>query len=58
MNLQAFARLLVSFSMASEQAEQQDLTPRQRARGGGRKPRLEGIDYQLFFVLFYVLSDL
>ena len=53
LNLQAFARLLVSFSMASETAEQQDPTPRQRARGGGRKPRLEGIDHQLFFVLFY-----
>jgi len=34
-------------------AEQQDPTPRQRARGGGRKPRLAGIDHQLFFVLFY-----
>lgn len=53
LNLQAFARLLVSFSMAYEAAEQQDLTPRQRARGGGRKPRLAGIDHQLFFVLFY-----
>ncbi|MCY7278486.1 MAG: transposase [Phormidesmis sp. CAN_BIN44] len=53
LNLKAFARLLVSFSMASDQAEQQDSTPRQRARGGGRKPRLAGIDQQLFFVLFY-----
>ena len=53
LTLPSFARLLVSFSMASEQAEQQDPTPRQRARGGGRKPRLAGIDHQLFFVLFY-----
>jgi hypothetical protein len=53
LNLQAFARLLVSFSMAYEQAEQQDPSPRQRARGGGRKPRLAGIDHKLFFVLFY-----
>lgn len=53
LNLQAFARLLVSFSLASEQAEQADATPRQRARGGGRKARLAGIDQKLFFVLFY-----
>lgn len=53
LNLQAFARLLVSFSLASKQAEQADATPRQRARGGGRKARLAGIDQKLFFVLFY-----
>ena len=53
LNLPAFARLPVSFSLASEQAEQADVTPRQRARGGGRKARLAGIDQKLFFVLFY-----
>lgn len=53
LNLQAFAKLLVSFSLAYEAAKQQDSTPRQRGRGGGRKPRLARIEHQLFFVLFY-----
>jgi hypothetical protein len=54
---QAFAKLLTSFEKAYQQAlDEQDearATPRQRARGGGRKPVLLTAADKLLFILFY-----
>jgi hypothetical protein len=54
---QAFAHLLRAFDLADEQAERQReaqrSTPRQRRRGGGRKPTLATRADQLLFILFY-----
>jgi|GEM_PF-1031464 len=36
-----------------DQLEARQIQPRQRAVGGGRKPRLLGIQEKLFFILFY-----
>ncbi len=54
---QAFATLLGSFEKAYQQAlDEQDAareTPRQRARGGGRKPVLLTAADKLLYILFY-----
>lgn len=54
LNVQAFVHLLVPFYEAYLEAEQRELKPRKRARGGGRKARLKAMDVKLFFILFYL----
>jgi hypothetical protein len=41
------------FSAVYQETLQRDSKPRQRARGGGRKARLESMESKLFFILFY-----
>jgi hypothetical protein len=57
LTLTAFCRLLKAFGQAEEQAwqkqEAQRGSPRQRQRGGGRKPRLITLEDKLVFILFY-----
>lgn len=57
LTLTAFCRLLKAFGQAEEQAwqkqEAQRGSPRQRHRGGGRKPRLITLEDKLVFILFY-----
>lgn len=57
LSLQAFLDLLPAFHRASAhieyQAEQQRKQPRQRQKGGGRKPLLRSDADQLLFILFY-----
>lgn len=53
----AFSHLLNAFGQAEEQAWQQQeaqrRSPRQRQRGGGRKPALIALEDKLVFILFY-----
>ena len=53
----AFSHILIAFGQAQEQAWQQQEAqrrqPRQRQRGGGRKPTLIALEDQLVFILFY-----
>jgi DDE superfamily endonuclease len=53
----AFSHILTAFGQAQEQAWQQQeaqrRSPRQRQRGGGRKPTLLTLEDQLVFSLFY-----
>lgn len=57
LTLTAFCRLLKAFGQAEEQAwqkqEAQRRSPRQRQRGGGRKPTLITLEDKLVFILFY-----
>jgi DDE superfamily endonuclease/Helix-turn-helix of DDE superfamily endonuclease len=53
LNRQAFDALCKVFGEVYQQALQSDPKPRQRARGGGRKARLESVEAKLFFILFY-----
>jgi hypothetical protein len=53
LNRKAFNELCVVFSAAYQESLQRDSKPRQRARGAGRKARLESIELKLFFILFY-----
>lgn len=57
LTLAAFKHLLTAFGRAEEQAwEQQEAQrrqPRQRGRGGGRKPTLVRPEDRLVFILFY-----
>jgi hypothetical protein len=55
--LPAFSQLLNDFGQAAEQSwhqqEGQRRQPRQRQRGGGRKPTLVRLEDKLVFILFY-----
>lgn len=57
LTLPAFCHLLTAFAQAEEQAWQQQEAqrrqPRQRQRGGGRKPTLVALEDKLVFILFY-----
>ena len=57
LSLQAFLDLLPAFDRATahseDQAEQQRKQPRQRQKGGGRKPLLRSDPDRLLFILFY-----
>lgn len=57
LSLQAFLDLLPAFHRATahieDQAEQHRKQPRQRQRGGGRKPLLRSDADRLLFILFY-----
>jgi hypothetical protein len=53
MNRQAFDELCCVFNDVYQEAILSDVRPRQRARGGGRKARLENTEAKLFFILFY-----
>jgi len=57
LSLQAFLDLLPAFHRATaqieEQAEQRRKQPRQRQKGGGRKPLLRSDSDRLLFILFY-----
>jgi hypothetical protein len=57
LTLPAFGQLLSDFSRAAEQSGQQQEAqrrqPRQRQRGGGRKPTLGTLEDKLVFILFY-----
>jgi hypothetical protein len=53
MNRQAFDELCGVFDTVYREAILSDTRPRQRARGGGRKARLESTETKLFFILFY-----
>jgi hypothetical protein len=52
-NRKAFDSLCESFAEVYQEQLEQDAKPRKRARGGGRKARLESIESKLFFILFY-----
>lgn len=57
LTLPAFSQLLNDFGRAAEQSwhqqEAQRRQPRQRQRGGGRKPTLVTLEDKLVFILFY-----
>ena len=57
LTLLAFSHLLTAFGQAQEQAWQQRegrrSNPRQRRRGGGRKPTLVRLEDKWVFSLFY-----
>jgi hypothetical protein len=53
LNRKAFDELCAVFSVVYQETLQRDSKPRQRARGGGRKARLESMESKLFFILFY-----
>jgi hypothetical protein len=53
LNRKAFDELCLVFGKVYEESLQQALKPRKRARGGGRKARLESTQAKLFFILFY-----
>jgi hypothetical protein len=57
LSLQAFLDVLPAFHQATahieQQAEQRRKQPRQRQRGGGRKPLLRSDASRLLFILFY-----
>jgi len=53
LNRKAFDELCAVFSAVYQETLQSDSKPRQRARGGGRKARLESMESKLFFILFY-----
>jgi hypothetical protein len=56
LNRKAFEELCAAFSVGYQSFLQNDLKPRKRARGGGRKARLESMESKLFFILFYFKS--
>ena len=60
LNRKAFDELCVLFDPVYEASLQTELKPRKRARGGGRKARLESTQAKVLLhpVLFQVLSDL
>lgn len=53
LNRQAFDELCEVFGSVYQETLQSDFKPRQRARGGGRKARLQSTESKLFFILFY-----
>jgi DDE superfamily endonuclease/Helix-turn-helix of DDE superfamily endonuclease len=53
LNRKAFDELCVVFGTVYEESHQADSAPRKRARGGGRKARLQSIQAKVFFILFY-----
>jgi hypothetical protein len=53
LNRKAFDELCVVFGPVYEESLQTELKPRKRARGGGRKARLESTQAKVFFILFY-----
>jgi hypothetical protein len=53
LNRKAFDELCVVFGPVYEESLQAELKPRKRARGGGRKARLESTQAKVFFILFY-----
>ena len=53
LNRKAFDELCVLFAPVYEASLQAELKPRKRARGGGRKARLESTQAKVFFILFY-----
>ena len=53
LNRKAFDELCVLFAPVYEASLQVELKPRKRARGGGRKARLESTQAKVFFILFY-----
>jgi hypothetical protein len=53
LNRKAFDSLCEVFSTAYPEQLESNSQPRKRARGGGRKARLESIESKLFFILFY-----
>lgn len=53
LNRKAFDALLPSFEQAYEASRDAAKPQRKRARGGGRKARLQSIEAKLFYILFY-----
>lgn len=53
LNRQAFDELCEVFGTVYQEAVQSDFKLRKRARGGGRKARLQSMESKLFFILFY-----
>ena len=53
LNCKAFDLLCEVFSTVYQEQIERTPQPRKRARGGGRKARLESIESKLFFILFY-----
>jgi hypothetical protein len=53
LNRKAFDALLPSFEQAFEASRIAAKPQRKRARGGGRKARLQSIEAKLFYILFY-----
>ncbi len=53
LNRKAFDELCEVFGAVYEESLQHGSKPRKRARGGGRKARLQSIEAKLFFILFY-----
>lgn len=53
LNRKAFDELCVLFDPVYEASLQTELKPRKRARGGGRKARLDSTQAKVFFILFY-----
>jgi hypothetical protein len=53
LNRKAFDELCVVFGAVYEASLQKNSAPRKRARGGGRKARLQSTQAKVFFILFY-----
>lgn len=53
LNGKAFDSLCKVFAVVYQEQLEHDAKPRKRARGGGRKARLESTESKLFFILFY-----
>ena len=55
MHVKAFNALKPAFvkALAAAPIPRRSTAPRQRAQGGGRKPRLESVEHKLFYILFY-----
>ena len=55
MNLKAFNELKPAFAQALAETPipRRSQTPRKRAQGAGRKPRLETLEHKLFYILVY-----
>ncbi len=56
LNRKAFNQLCEVFNVVYQATLQNNPKPRKRARGGGRKARLQSIEAKLFFILFYFKS--
>lgn len=53
LNRKAFDELCDVFGAVYQETLECESKPRQRARGGGRKARLQNMEAKLFFILFY-----
>jgi len=53
LNRNAFDKLCEVFEVVYQEQLERDPNPRKRAKGGGRKVRLQSIEAKLFFILFY-----
>jgi len=53
LNRKAFDELCTVFESVYQAELERDTRPRKRARGGGRKARLQSIQAKVFFILFY-----